>query len=84
MCKATYLNFISNIHKIFLRYYGDGPPIPKQRTKKVPAYDYVVEITDPETLDDLLADPDEMRMQALVMRERILGPAHPDTSYYIR
>lgn len=23
-------------------------------------------------------------MQALVIRERILGPAHPDTSYYIR
>ena len=25
-----------------------------------------------------------MRMQALLVRERILGPAHPDTSYYIR
>merc|ERR1719336_710970 len=23
-------------------------------------------------------------MQALLVRERILGPAHPDTSYYIR
>lgn len=23
-------------------------------------------------------------MQALVIRERILGPAHPDTSYYVR
>lgn len=66
------------------RYYGDGPPIPKQRSQKVAAYDYVLEITDPENLDDLMADPDEMRMQALVMRERILGPAHPDTSYYIR
>lgn len=31
-----------------------------------------------------MADPDAMRMQALVIRERILGPAHPDTSYYIR
>jgi Ankyrin repeats (3 copies) len=31
-----------------------------------------------------MADPDELRMQALVIRERILGPAHPDTSYYIR
>lgn len=29
-------------------------------------------------------DPDEMRMQALLIRERILGPVHPDTSYYIR
>ena len=42
------------------------------------------EINDMESLEDLLADPDEMRMQALVIRERILGPAHPDTSYYIR
>lgn len=25
-----------------------------------------------------------MRMQALLIRERILGPVHPDTSYYIR
>lgn len=65
------------------RYNGD-PPILKQRTQKVAAYDFAVEITDPEGLDDLMADPDEMRMQALVMRERILGPAHPDTSYYIR
>ncbi|KAL3279533.1 hypothetical protein HHI36_017042 [Cryptolaemus montrouzieri] len=66
------------------RYFTGLTPIPKRRTKKVAAYDYVVEITDPDGLDDLMADPDEMRMQALVMRERILGPAHPDTSYYIR
>ncbi|KAG5888142.1 hypothetical protein JTB14_011233 [Gonioctena quinquepunctata] len=66
------------------RYFGDGPLIPKQRSPKVAAYDNVVEITSPENLDDLMGDPDEMRMQALVMRERILGPAHPDTSYYIR
>lgn len=50
----------------------------------VAAYDFAREISDPEALDELLADPDEMRMQALVIRERILGPAHPDTSYYIR
>ncbi|KAF7273235.1 protein fem-1 homolog CG6966 isoform X2 [Rhynchophorus ferrugineus] len=66
------------------RYYGDGPPIPKPKNKKVAAYDLVVEIDDPRAIDDLMADPDQMRMQALVMRERILGPAHPDTSYYIR
>lgn len=56
----------------------------KHKIQKVAAYDYAEEITDPNDLDDLRADPDEMRMQALVMRERILGPAHPDTSYYIR
>jgi len=35
-------------------------------------------------LEEIISDPDEMRMQALLVRERILGPAHPDTSYYIR
>lgn len=55
----------------------ESPPL-------VAAYDFAREVIEPEALDDLLADPDEMRMQALVIRERILGPAHPDTSYYIR
>ncbi|XP_018054387.1 PREDICTED: protein fem-1 homolog CG6966 isoform X1 [Atta colombica] len=67
------------------RYRGDGPVIAKPESPPlVAAYDYAREVIEPEALDDLLADPDEMRMQALVIRERILGPAHPDTSYYIR
>lgn len=66
------------------RYQGDGPKIHKPTTLKIAAYDNAVEIRHLEELDDLMADPDAMRMQALVMRERILGPAHPDTSYYIR
>lgn len=37
-----------------------------------------------EELQELVSDPDAMRVQALLIRERILGPAHPDTSYYIR
>ena len=37
-----------------------------------------------ESLDDLISDPDEMRTQALLVRERILGPDHPDTTYFIR
>ncbi|KAE8635585.1 hypothetical protein XENTR_v10002676 [Xenopus tropicalis] len=48
------------------------------------AYDYAREVNTAEELDNLIADPDEMRMQALLIRERILGPSHPDTSYYIR
>ncbi|KAK7873054.1 hypothetical protein R5R35_000340 [Gryllus longicercus] len=66
--------------------YNSGDRIlkkPKQYDT-VAAYDHAREISTPEGLEDLLADPDEMRMQALVIRERILGPAHPDTSYYIR
>ncbi|KTF88635.1 hypothetical protein cypCar_00046898, partial [Cyprinus carpio] len=49
-----------------------------------PAYDYSKEVNTFEELDSLIADPDDMRMQALLIRERILGPSHPDTSYYIR
>ena len=44
----------------------------------------VFQVTNGEELDGLISDPDEMRMQALLIRERILGPQHPDTSYYIR
>jgi hypothetical protein len=43
-----------------------------------------VEVETLEQLEEIISDPDEMRMQALLVRERILGPAHPDTSYYIR
>uniref|UniRef100_UPI00358DEFF0 protein fem-1 homolog C-like n=1 Tax=Myxine glutinosa TaxID=7769 RepID=UPI00358DEFF0 len=50
----------------------------------IPAYDYAREVTTLEELDALIADPDEMRTQALLIRERVLGPSHPDTSYYIR
>ncbi|XP_076231930.1 protein fem-1 homolog CG6966 [Calliopsis andreniformis] len=67
------------------RYREDAPPIPKPPPPPpVAAYNFTREITSLDALDDLLTDPDEMRMQALVIRERILGPAHSDTSYYIR
>ncbi|XP_074834475.1 protein fem-1 homolog A [Carettochelys insculpta] len=56
-------------------------PEPRQL---VLAYDYSREVSTMEELEALITDPDEMRMQALLIRERILGPSHPDTSYYIR
>nr|XP_033811194.1 protein fem-1 homolog A [Geotrypetes seraphini] len=56
-------------------------PEPRQL---VLAYDYSREVSTAEELENLITDPDEMRMQALLIRERILGPSHPDTSYYIR
>ncbi|XP_056094285.1 protein fem-1 homolog C [Rhinichthys klamathensis goyatoka] len=56
----------------------------KDKPKPVPAYDHTREVNSLEELEALIADPDDMRMQALLIRERILGPAHPDTSYYIR
>lgn len=50
----------------------------------VMAYDYAKEAGSMEELDSLISDEDRIRMQALLIRERILGPSHPDTSYYIR
>ncbi|XP_050668015.1 protein fem-1 homolog CG6966 isoform X2 [Leptidea sinapis] len=62
-----------------------GEPIPKPKDMpRIEAYDFAVEPSNLQQLEELLADPDAMRMQALVIRERILGPAHPDTSYYVR
>ncbi|XP_058056888.1 protein fem-1 homolog CG6966 isoform X1 [Anopheles bellator] len=64
--------------------YNNSPIQPKPTRDPVPAYDYVQEVNNLTTLEELVMDPDEMRMQALLIRERILGPVHPDTSYYIR
>ena len=50
----------------------------------IAAYENTVEVSDIDELEEIISDPDGMRMQALLVRERILGPAHPDTSYYIR
>lgn len=60
------------------------PRIYKKLQEPVAAYEHVNEVTTIEELEELVLDPDEMRMQALVIRQRILGPTHPDTSYYIR
>ena len=45
---------------------------------------YCPQIKSQADLDDVMSDPDVMRIQALIIRERILGPAHPDTSFFIR
>lgn len=66
--------------------YADNkhPMLKKVREETNSAYEHVVEVTRPEHLTDILSEPDDMRMQSLLVRERILGPSHPDTSYYIR
>ena len=50
----------------------------------IEAYDYATEFMTEKELDEIISDPDDVRMQALLIRERILGPTHPDTTYYIR
>ncbi|XP_030220497.1 protein fem-1 homolog A [Gadus morhua] len=69
-----------------LRQPGDktallAKPLPRP---PISAYNCAQEVTTADELEALITDPDEMRMQALLVRERILGPSHPDTSYYIR
>ncbi|XP_069190114.1 protein fem-1 homolog A isoform X3 [Procambarus clarkii] len=58
-------------------------PKPIQQSP-IAAYENSIEVMTLHQLEEIISDPDEMRMQALLVRERILGPAHPDTSYYIR
>ncbi|XP_053671645.1 protein fem-1 homolog CG6966 isoform X2 [Anopheles nili] len=64
--------------------YNNTPVLPKPECKAVSPYDFVQEVNNLSMLEELVMDPDQMRMQALLIRERILGPVHPDTSYYIR
>merc|ERR1719384_241766 len=66
--------------------YEDGVlVIPKALVKSpISAYENTLEVESVAALEEIISDPDSMRMQALLVRERILGPAHPDTSYYIR
>lgn len=67
------------------RYSDPRNPIEKPKAASlVAAYEGAKEVQTLAELDELISDPDSMRMQALLVRERILGPAHPDTSYYIR
>ncbi|XP_040580726.1 protein fem-1 homolog C [Lepeophtheirus salmonis] len=67
------------------RYIGNQLVVPKcVVASPISAYENTVEVETIEQLEEIISDPDEMRMQALLVRERILGPAHPDTSYYIR
>ena len=67
------------------RYVDGELVVPKEvKSSPISAYENTVEVETIDQLEEIISDPDEMRMQALLVRERILGPAHPDTSYYIR
>ena len=50
----------------------------------VAAYNHTMEPQSSGELAELVLDPDAVRMNALVVRERVLGPLHPDTAYYVR
>ncbi|CAB3378597.1 Hypothetical predicted protein [Cloeon dipterum] len=67
------------------RFEDGKPPLPKSvPLMTVAAYNDAREVLTLDELEELVSDPDEIRMQALLIRERILGPVHPDTSYFVR
>ena len=70
---------------IFFRFVDGELVCPKMvLASPIAAYENTLEVSNLNQLEEIISDPDGMRMQALLVRERILGPAHPDTSYYIR
>ncbi|CAK8676689.1 unnamed protein product [Clavelina lepadiformis] len=87
---ATYLDKrhdLSNAFKFWekaltLRQAAPEAEIPKR--EPIPAYGYVVEPNTQSKLQEIRSSPEKARMVALLIRERVLGPKHPDTSYFIR
>lgn len=56
------------------RYENGSTAFPKPRGQSpIAAFENTVEAASQEQLDEAVSDPDEMRMQALLVRERILG-----------
>lgn len=47
----------------------------------IPAYNYARGVESRQDLDNLLESPDELYMQALLLRQEILGPRHRDTLF---
>ena len=66
--------------------YEDGIlVIPKALVKSpISAHENTLEVENVMELEQIISEPDSMQLQALLVRERILGRAHPHTSYYIR
>lgn len=62
----------------FLRRYEPGScPLPKpQGQSPIAAFENTLEAATLGQLEEAVSDPDEMRMQALLVRERILGESN--------
>ena len=65
--------------------YEDGIlVIPKLINKSpISAYNNMLEVETMMELEQIISEPDTLQMQALMVRERILGPANPITSFWI-
>lgn len=62
------------IHFCITRYETGLCPLPKpQGQSPIAAFENTLEAATIEQLEEAVSDPDGMRMQALLVRERILG-----------
>lgn len=64
-----------------LRNSSNGPPIRKTVQPPTEHFNNVVEFQTMEELENLSADVDQMRIQSLLICERILGPTHKDAIF---
>ena len=66
-----------------MRFRDAHEQFPKEKNGVTPnaAYQFHVEATSLEELDELAMNPDALYMQSLLIRERILGPDHKDTIF---
>ncbi|XP_015911207.1 protein fem-1 homolog A [Parasteatoda tepidariorum] len=63
---------------LMLRYENPIERLEKPKTFRKTVYLYATEFTTMEELENLVLDLDQMRMQSLIICERILGPLHRD------
>ncbi|XP_054711624.1 protein fem-1 homolog C-like [Uloborus diversus] len=66
--------------------YEDPRSLLLKPDSETPFSEYIqsTEVKTLAQLEELRSDPDELRIQALLVRERILGPTHPHTVNFLR
>ena len=66
-----------------MRFEDEENPIRKANVEHTLVFHGVQEPMKPEELESMSRAHDHLRMQSLLVRERILGPTHPDTLYKV-
>uniref|UniRef100_A0A1I8EFA2 Sex-determining protein fem-1 n=2 Tax=Wuchereria bancrofti TaxID=6293 RepID=A0A1I8EFA2_WUCBA len=73
---------LSNAIRVWFEAVNYGEPLRVRTALHV--YDDLFEIDTADDVRRVIGDPDAIRMQALIMRERIIGGDHHETHYFIR
>ncbi|KAM3725436.1 Sex-determining protein [Dirofilaria immitis] len=73
---------LSSAVRVWLEAVNYGEPLRVRTALHV--YDGLFEIDTAADIRHIIGDPDAIRMQALIIRERIIGGGHHETHYFIR